>query len=231
LIQSKQTYPTAPIIGGGTNIYFNDRVFDIIIVTKKLTEITNNPDGTITAECGVHLADLFDFAAGIPATVGGGIMMNFGAFTKEIKDYVTAVTILEGHTSKTIPAKDLSWGYRYSSLKENRQLVLSVTFTHIDLTKSETNLEQRKKAMPWGKPNIGSIFKNPTGQSAGALIEQCGLKGHSIGDIQISTQHANIFINNGNGTYEDLKALIVLAKNEVREKTGVSLEEEVIGII
>jgi UDP-N-acetylmuramate dehydrogenase len=230
LIQAKQTYPNAPVIGGGTNIFFNDRLFEVIIATKKLTKTTRQPDGTITAECGVPLAELFDFAAGIPATVGGGIMMNFGAYNKEIKDYVTAVTILDGPTPKTIPAKDLRWGYRSSSLKEKRQLVLFVTFSRTDTTKAEANLAQRKKVMPWGKPNIGSIFKNPPEHSAGALLEQCGLKGRSIGGIQVSSQHANIFVNTGNGTYTDVVRLIELAQTTVQDKQGIHLEPEVIAI-
>ena len=212
--------PELPVIGGGTNVFFGN--VPELICTKYLDKIRETPDG-LEAECGALLAKLFDFAAGVPATVGGGTAMNFGAFGFELKDFL--ISALVWHNGiKTLSAAELRLGYRTADFQG---VILSALFKHKQLAKTAEFLALRQTKMPWGKPNLGSIFKNPPGLSAGKLIEDAGLKGYKHKDLQISEQHANIIVNSGAAAAEDLLELIALIRSKVKE--NLELEIKYIG--
>jgi UDP-N-acetylmuramate dehydrogenase len=213
--------PAIPVVGGGTNVFFGD-VPDLIC-TKYLNKITETPDG-ITAECGALLAELFDFSAGVPATVGGGIYMNFGAFGFELKDFLLEAQVLGNGIVRILPIEELNLGYRSSNFSGT---VLSAVFKKRQLDKKTEYLNQRQVKTPWGQTNIGSIFQNPVDNSAGVLIEQSGLKGYIYKDLQISEKHANIIVNNGSASAEDMLFLINYIKETVKTKMGIELQTEV----
>ena len=212
--------PDIPVVGGCTNVFFGD--LPELICVKYLDKISKTPNG-IEAECGALLSKLFDFASGVPATVGGGLIMNFGAFGFELKDFLISAQVWH-NSVQTLSVDELRLGYRTSNFQG---VVLSALFKHTQLDKTAEFLAQRQDKMPWGKPNLGSIFKNPPGHSAGKLIEDAGLKGYEYKNLQISEKHANIIINNGAATAADLLFLIDYIKETVKTKTGIELSAEV----
>ncbi|MDR1996864.1 MAG: hypothetical protein LBQ83_00845 [Candidatus Margulisbacteria bacterium] len=216
--------PELPVVGGGTNVFFGD--LPELICTQKLNKITETAAG-IEAECGARLAELFDFAAGVPATVGGGVRMNFGAFGYALKDFIISAQVWDSKDQqiKTLTREALRLGYRTSGFYGT---VLSALFSGKQLERKAEFFKARQAKMPWGRPNIGSVFKNPpAGQSAGQLIEAAGLKGYVYKDLQISNEHANIIVNNGKASAAELQGLIKFIQTAVREKTGVALTPEI----
>jgi len=224
-------YPTSIIIGGGSNTYFHDKKYqDPIIVTTKLNNHgTSGKD--YYAETGVRLQNLFSFATGVPATVGGALYSNFGAFGKEIKDYLKEIILFDLKQRKEliINSKDFKFGYRSSLLKDNKNLiVLKIIFNAIDPDNNKEEYQnKRKNSQPIGTPNSGSVFKNPAGKSAGELIDNCNLKKTTQGDMQVWENHANVIINKGNGSAKDLTKLLNKIKNNVLSKYNIELEEEI----
>lgn len=210
-----------PIVGGCTNVFFGN--VPELVCTKYLNQVTEISDG-IEAQCGVRLPELFDFAAGVPATVGGGVYMNFGAFGQELKDFLVSALVWQDGTVKKLSGEELSLSYRSSDFSG---IVLSAVFRGKQLAKKTEYLKQRQEKMPWQQPNIGSIFLNPLGGLAGQLIEAAGLKGYKYKDLQVSSQHANIIVNNGVATAEDMLFLIKYIKETVKTKMGIELQTEV----
>jgi UDP-N-acetylmuramate dehydrogenase len=213
--------PVCPVIGGGTNVFGGD--LPELICVKYLRKI-NETSGGVAAECGALLEKIFDFAAGVPATVGGGVALNFGAFGFALQDFLLEAQVWQNGAVKTLSVEELRLGYRSAGFAG---IVLSAVFKKKQLEKKAEYLQRRQEKMPWGQPNIGSIFKNPAGLSAGHLIEDAGLKGFKYKELQVSAKHANIVVNNGAASARDLLELIELIRQTVREKTGVSLETEV----
>ncbi|MDR2431022.1 MAG: hypothetical protein LBD99_02035 [Candidatus Margulisbacteria bacterium] len=213
--------PRRPVIGGGTNIFFGD--LPELICTRHLNKITETAAG-VEAECGALLEKLFDFAAGVPATAGGGVAMNFGAFGYELKDFLVSAQIWNCGKINILPLEELRLGYRTSGFSGT---VLRVLFKQKQLADKAGCLRQRQEKMPLGKPNIGSIFLNPPGQSAGALIEKAGLKGYRLKGLQVSEKHANVIVNNGTASAVDLRELISFIKKTVWESSGVELSLEI----
>ncbi len=233
------------IVGNCSNIIFPDEGYEgTVIFTYKLKGI--NIDGTrLTALCGEKLTAVskaaadaslsgLEFAYGIPGTVGGGVFMNAGAYGGEIKDCLTTVKVLDlnGELS-VLPADELDLGYRHSVFMNKNMFVLEATF---DLTRGdkeeikrlcELNMSKRSDKQPLDMPSCGSTFKRPEGHFAGALIEQCGLKGFSIGGAQVSEKHAGFIVNTGNATANDIEALIKHIQKTVYENTGVELTPEI----
>ncbi|MDR1323884.1 MAG: UDP-N-acetylmuramate dehydrogenase [Candidatus Margulisbacteria bacterium] len=212
--------PARPVVGGCTNVFFGD--LPELICTKYLNKINEISSG-LEAECGALLEKLFDFAAGVPATVGGGVIMNFGAFGFELKDFLRSAQVWQGGAIKILPVTELRLGYRSADFAG---IVLSAVFEKKQLEKKNEYLKLRQEKMPWGQPNIGSIFKNPAGLSAGKLIEDAGLKGYKYKDLQVAEKHANIVVNNGAASARDLLALIAQIRQTVRERTNILLETE-----
>ncbi len=233
------------ILGNGSNVIFSDRGFDgIVICTKKLNKIYVKKN-IVKVECGTNLYMLnkflinnalsgMEFTYGIPGTVGGAVCMNAGAYGFEMKDIIQKVMYFDGKKIKTKNIANLDFSYRNSYFKKNNFIVLKVW---LKLNKKNIldvqnlcmqNFKKRQISQPLEFANSGSIFKKVNGISAGKIIDDIGLKGKKCGGAQVSTLHANFIINKNNATSQDVKNLIDEIKKEVKEKAGISLEEEVI---
>jgi len=219
------------IIGGGSNSLFEDKAYKTPIVCTSLLSSIISIGNKIKVEPGVRLGDLFDFAAGTPATVGGAIYNNFGAFGHQISDFIEFIEIFDLAISekRIINSNQLDWGYRFSTLQQNKSLILISALFKETRPKKElkTYISKRKSQQFPGFPNAGSIFKNPADDFAGRLIEQCNLKGYAVGDIEVWSGHANILINKGDASFSDYQKIVSVIKATVFEKTGINLEEEV----
>lgn len=237
------------LLGNGSNTLFSDKGFrGAVVVTTELNQIKKE-DITVTAQCGATLNALALFCAnhslegveylfGIPGTVGGGVFMNAGAFCGEIKDtFVKGTCLFFDDLGETVirelTREEMEFGYRKSSLAKNNGILLDATFElsagNKKIIKEKMNkyMGLRKQKQPLEYPSCGSVFKRPEGHYAGALIEQCGLKGYSIGGAQVSTKHAGFIINKNNASADDVIALIKYVSDTVYDKTGVRLEPEV----
>lgn len=233
------------VIGNASNLLFADEGYDgAVIATTGIKEMYLQ-DGKIVASCGVSLSALsafamengkdgLAFAFGIPGTVGGGVYMNAGAYGGEIADcFDHAVCADKDGNRVTLTKEDLHFSYRHSALMQNGMTLLYAVFSCRDGDKAEIkaamdkNMASRKAKQPLEYPSCGSAFKRPTGYFAGALIEQAGLKGFSIGGAQVSEKHAGFVINTGNATANDVKALLAHIQKTVCEKDGVMLEPEI----
>ena len=232
-------------IGSGSNLLVADQGINGIVVSparslKKL-EIDGN---SIRAESGVMLGRLvkecmknnlsgLETLVGVPGTLGGALVMNAGAFGGEISNYLQSVEIMKMNGStKTYKTKDINFSYRFSSFKQDEFIILaSFILPNEDpnIIKQKRNIASsgRKTNQPLKFRSAGSVFKNPENFAAGYLIDKVGLKGKKIGGAEISTHHANFFINHGNASAEDITKLIKLAKKAVFEKFNIELELEI----
>ena len=238
------------VIGGGSNLLAPDEGFAgvVIVLGRQFSGIRPaGRDGVLNlvmAEAGCRLGRLLngscekslsglEFLVGIPGSVGGAVMMNAGAWDKEIKDVVSEITWFEDGQIVSRNRDELSFSYRkWHSLPG--AIVLSATFALIldDQERIEARISEyrrvRKAKQPSGVACAGSFFKNPPGdKAAGWLIEKVGLKGHKIGGAEISSVHANFIINGGGATSGDVLALMELAREKVLDAYGISLEPEV----
>ena len=236
------------VIGNGTNLLVPDEGLDrLVIDTTGLStlEVGAEPE-TITAGCGVSLARLasfacqqgwtgLEFAHGIPGTVGGGLTMNAGAYGGEMRQVVREVRVLVPEEGiRTFSGEEMAFGYRRSLLTQNPEIVaLSAVFA---LTtgdpaairqRMQELMQKRKESQPLEWPSAGSTFKRPEGYFAGTLIDQCGLKGLTVGGAQVSEKHAGFVTNRGGATCADVLALIEEVQKRVWEARGVRLEPEV----
>lgn len=236
------------IIGKGSNLLVSDDGFDGMAVSLgvdfrnvKLIEEKQ----MIVAGAGVSFAKVsqmaysnnlsgLEFSVGIPGTIGGALGMNAGTGGVGLCDVVSSVAVLDARENwalRKMTKENFSYGYHYSSLSEvgvavECEIPLTKTVTSNLKTSMEEKLRKRNESQPLGH-NCGSVFKNPEGDSAGRLIEECGLKGMRIGGAEISELHANFFPNVDNAKAHDVFSLIRLAQSEVKEKFGVELEPEV----
>lgn len=176
----------------------------------------------------------FEFASGIPGTVGGGVYMNAGAYGFELKEIIKSVRfITEGGEIKEIDGKDCEFGYRESIFSKKGFVILGCTFELQPSTQEEIKekindyTNRRVTKQPIEKPSAGSVFKRPEGYFAGTLIENANLKGFSVGGAQVSEKHAGFIINTGSATAMDVLNLIKHIQMVVKEKYGVALETEI----
>ncbi|MHB8093709.1 MAG: UDP-N-acetylmuramate dehydrogenase [Candidatus Aminicenantales bacterium] len=241
------------VIGGGCNLLFADAGFRGLIVRNRAQAVIPEIGGEgIRVFSGTPLAKLlqyaldnglkgFEFAAGIPGTVGGAICGNAGAFGRSIGELCREAVLLDAIGNEVTAAReDLAFGYRRSRLQQSREIVLSAV---LDTERGEparirgeieANLEKRRAHQPpWGTPSAGSFFKNSilpdgTKSAAGRLLEEVGAKELRIGDAGVYPGHANFLINLGKAKAADVLALAAELKERVRTKFGVNLEEEVI---
>jgi len=199
----------------------NDRIFvesGYQLIKLSMDAMNNNLTG-------------LEFASGIPANIGGAIFMNAGAYKSDMSDLIEEVTFLdENFELKTLKNKELKFSYRNSLFQEKDYVIISTILKLNSGNKEEIKelMDNRKKrrieSQPLEYPSAGSVFRNPSEDVfAGKLIEDLGLKGYSIGDAKISEKHANFIINTGNATGEDIKSLIELVKNKVKEKYNIDL--------
>lgn len=239
------------LLGNGSNTLFDDAGFDGAVVDMRgLNEMKASDADTdlvrITAGAGQTLGRLcskaqtlgltgLEFACGIPGTVGGAVYMNAGAYGGELKDVLERVTFLDSDLQlRTLPAADLKMGYRTSLFEENPDwciLSATVVLRHGDgaavLARMQELLGRRKDKQPLEWPSAGSTFKRPQGAFAGKLIEECGLRGFTVGGAQISEKHCGFVINRGGATCADVVALTEQVSRIVRDKTGFVLEREI----
>lgn len=237
------------VIGNGTNLLAPDEGLDRLVIDTSAglnrLEAGAEPD-TLTAEAGVSLARLADFACkqgltglefahGIPGTVGGAVCMNAGAYDGEMKQVIKSVTVLfpdEG--VKTLSCGEMDFGYRHSMLSEQPDAVVLRASFHLApgdkeviRAKMQELMARRKASQPLEYPSAGSTFKRPAGYFAGTLIDQCGLKGLTVGGAQVSEKHAGFVINTGGATAADVLAVIRQVQERVYAEKGVRLEPEV----
>ena len=238
------------ILGNGTNILFPDEGLNdlFIISTEKLTKMFLLPDGAIYAEAGVSLSKLasfaqqngltgLEFASGIPGSVGGGMMMNAGAYDGELKDAVESVVIhfLPEQALYELTNEQCAFGYRTSFFQKMPGcVILSAVFRlekgdpeQIAEKMRELNARRREK-QPLDLPSAGSAFKRPEGGFAAALIDEAGLKGYTIGGAQVSEKHAGFVVNAGGATSHDVYDLMMHIRRTVYEHSKVVLEPEMI---
>jgi UDP-N-acetylmuramate dehydrogenase len=232
-------------LGAGTNLLVSDRGMRGLVVRLGDGFAKINIDDTkVVAGAGAAFGTLvnevvdrglegLEFGEGIPGTVGGGLVMNAGAFGGEIAKVVTLVHgVTESGDAIALTRDDVKFAYRRTELP-NHFIITRVDFelTHGDrdrLTARVAELKaKRASRQPRGVPNAGSIFKNPPGNFAGKLLEGAGLKGTRLGGAAFSDQHANFIVNLGGAQAAEVRALIDLARNKVKEQSGVLLEPEV----
>jgi len=237
------------LLGGGSNVLVSDKgVRGVVIINRaRLVKFALQAEPpSVHAESGVTPNDIaqraarlglagFEWAAGVPGSLGGAVYGNAGAFDGDIAGNLISLELIHRqHGRQVWPMEKMEYGYRTSVLKREHPpaLILSaqLALSHGDpqaiRAKMEQFSERRRDTQPPGA-SMGSMFTNPTGEKAGRLIEAAGLKGRRIGNAEISTQHANFFINHGQTRAEDIEALIELARITVAEKFGVKLELEV----
>ena len=243
-IAKEQNVPIT-VIGNGSNTLFTDKGIRGIVIKLEFNEVTKLEDEKYIVGAGVVLPRLakiamedantgLEFACGIPASIGGAIYMNCGAYNKQISDVIVEVTYLDEKCEcKTISNKDACFSYRKSIFQEKNWIVISAK---IQLKKGEKEeisntmkkyLTSRGDTQPLNMPSAGSVFKRGEEYFAAKLIEDCGLKGYSIGDAEISLKHAGFIVNNGNATAKDILDLINIIKQKVKEKYDKDLELEV----
>jgi len=232
------------LIGRGSNLLIPDEGLPgITLVTTSLRAIEWG-EYSVRVEAGYTLARLaqeagergwsgLEFARGIPGSVGGAVMMNAGAHGGEMAAHISSVTALWADgTVKKLERAELEFAYRFCSLRGNAWVVeAQLAFSPGDheqiLSTMKENISTRAVNQPLEKPNAGSVFRNPPGDSAGRLIESAGWKGKSIGGAQVSEKHANFIVNTGNAKAKDVLALIKAIANDVHSKFGIKLQTEV----
>lgn len=235
------------IIGNGSNLLVSDDGYDgVIIKLKREFSKIDVLGENLIAESGAKLSEIFkvtlensltgfEFASGIPGTIGGAIYMNAGAYGFEMKDVVKEVEVIDIDNLKLInlSIEDLNFGYRKSLIQKRNYIVTKVTLKlkngnkeKIKALYEELN-EKRNSKQPMDFKSAGSTFKRPDGYFAAKLIEDAGLKGFSVNDAQVSTKHSGFVINRKNASCKDVLNLVDYVKKTVFEKFSVKLEMEV----
>jgi UDP-N-acetylmuramate dehydrogenase len=234
------------VIGNGSNLLIRDGGLRGVVlkIADNMARIAFE-ETRGTAQSGAPLAavsrlapsyDLggLEFAVGIPGTIGGGVMMNAGAYGGEMKDVVTHVTVVdELGEVRVLRAEELQFRYRTSLLQTQPWIVAEI---EMELTPREAErvlaqmshnqyLRESKQPLEW--PSAGSVFKRPPGKYVGPMVEQLGLKGHRIGGAQVSPKHAGFIVNAGGATAADVLALIQHVREQVQDRFGVWLETEI----
>lgn len=231
------------ILGKGSNCLFDDRGFNGAVIFNKIDFLETLEPGVFHVGAGFNFSRLgsltarqgwsgLEFASGIPGTVGGAVYMNAGANgTETCKSLIAVDYVTDSGEIQHLQKEDLSFSYRTSSFQKINGAIAAATFKLTPSSEARTKqldiITYRKNTQPYGDKSAGCMFRNPTGNHAGALIEQCGLKGYTLGGARVSELHANFIINSGKGTAQDILELIRLIKKQVREKTGYDLETEV----
>ena len=234
------------VIGNGSNLLVGDKGIRGVVIALTNRAGDMQCDGeVITAGAGCTLGQIasfaagnaltgFEFAAGIPGTLGGAVVMNAGAYGGEMKDVITSVLVLdEDGNQKELTAEELDLSYRHSCIPKKNYVVLRVT---MKLSRGEESAirakmaelrEQRISKQPLEYPSAGSTFKRPEGHFAGKLIMDAGLRGYQVGGAQVAEKHCGFVINKENATAADIMQLMQDVSAKVEEQFGVKLEPEV----
>lgn len=236
------------VLGAGSNLLISDEGLPgLVIVTRHLRDQHfDEASGQITVAAGKPVPRLswqlakqgwagFEWAVGVPGTVGGVVVMNAGAHGGSVADSLVEALVLhpDGHL-QTLGREELGYGYRSSCLQGTQLVVLQAVF---QLTpgqspaevhaRTESHLNHRLETQPYELPSCGSVFRNPLPQTSGALIEQSGLKGFQIGGAQVAEKHANFIVNRGGATATDVYNLITHVQQTVESLWGIQLRPEV----
>ncbi|MDK2808308.1 MAG: UDP-N-acetylmuramate dehydrogenase [Clostridiales bacterium] len=235
------------VLGNGSNLLVGDKGYRglILHIGKGMDQISFSKEGIVHAQAGVLLSKLaneiaahaytgFEFASGIPGSLGGAVAMNAGAYGSEMKDVLKEATILdEDNQIRILTNKELSFSYRNSKIQMEHLIVLEAAFSFMLDDKevifsrmAELN-QRRKDKQPLQLPSAGSTFKRPKGYFAGKLIEDTGLRGYRVGGASISTKHCGFVVNDNKATAQDVLALVHQVDEQVHEKFGVHLEPEI----
>ena len=241
------------LLGRGSNILAADEGFGgiVIVLGEGFKYIGRDPErdqgsNWVKSGAGVGLARLsswcadsglsgFEFASGIPGTVGGGVVMNAGAWGRSMADVIRSIELVDHEKIEIISEKHLNFSYRTCRALAGRKnaVITGVTMSLKTAAPEQiketirTLKEKRKERQPYGQPNCGSVFRNPEEISAGQLIDEAGLKGRRIGDAAVSEKHANFIVNCGQASAHDVLALIDEIKEKVMQTSGVELIPEV----
>ena len=232
------------IIGKGSNLLVADEGYRGAVITlgREFQRSVLAEDGvTMTVGAGVILARLvndalsrglsgLEFAVGIPGTVGGAVSMNAGTRTEWIGELIEdVVTLKPGGGMRHYRHDELLWAYRESGIPKD-EIILEATLRlrpaeKTDIrAKMERYLVRRRRTQPVGSACCGSVFRNPAGRSVGAMVEECGLKGFSVGGAEVSPIHANFIVNNGTASAQDVVSIIQHVYEQVKETYGVELQ-------
>lgn len=236
------------LLGNGSNTLFKDSGYNGVVVKLggSFAEAEHLGGGLVKAGASILMSVLakyllrqsltgFEFASGIPGSLGGAVFMNAGAYGGEIKDILVSATAVsrDGSEIREFSAEELELSYRHSVLEENGYVVVSAKLQLQPGNPEEISgkmrelLEKRNSKQPVQYPSAGSTFKRPTGYFAGKLVEDAGLKGTAVGGAQVSVLHSGFIINTGGATATDILDLIALVQNTVYDQFGVKLEPEV----
>lgn len=244
---SKENNIPLTILGNGSNVLVSDKGIRGIVLQIGLKEIKveKQEDALVEADAGVMLGALaqvllkqsisgFEFAAGIPGSIGGAIRMNAGAYGGEMKDIVKNVTVLnEKGEINILTNEECEFSYRHSRFTNSKEIVIKATlelpFGNENEIKAKMNeyAQSRKEKQPLNLPSAGSTFKRGSDFITAKLIDECGLKGYTSGDAQVSTLHAGFVVNLGNATAQDVLNVVNHLKQVVLEKTGKQIELEI----
>ncbi|WP_273449296.1 UDP-N-acetylmuramate dehydrogenase [Streptococcus ferus] len=233
------------VLGNASNLIVRDGgIRGFVIMFNKLNMVTVN-GYTIEAEAGANLIETtkvaqfhsltgFEFACGIPGSVGGAVFMNAGAYGGEIAHVLVSAKVLtKAGEIKTIDGKDMHFGYRHSILQDEEEVVISAKFAlkpgdYQQITQEMKRLNHlRALKQPLEYPSCGSVFKRPVGHFAGQLITEADLKGYRIGGVEVSTKHAGFMVNVADGNAKDYEDLIAAVIAKVKAHSGITLEPEV----
>ncbi len=233
------------VLGQGSNVLIADAGIRGIVVKigKGVDRVTINGD-SVTAEAGVGLPHLarrviepglsgLEFGAGIPGSLGGAVVMNAGAHGQAMADVVASVQVLTPDGEVQFARDSLAYAYRSSVLQGHRAVVLEATLQlrrgdpQAIRAQTDSWLRHRSQTQPIGPPSSGCVFRNPSGDHAGRLIEAAGGKGAMVGDARVSEIHANYLLNTGKATAADVLALMDKVSRLVVEKCGVRLDPEI----
>lgn len=231
------------ILGKGSNCLFDDKGFMGLVILMKIDFCRELSPGHFHVGAGYSFSLLgmqtakkgfsgLEFAAGIPATVGGALFMNAGAQGGETQNSLISVEYVDPDGKLCcLEKKELTFGYRSSPFQKMQGVIAAA---HFQLAESATArksqlelLDYRIQTQPYHEKSAGCVFRNPAGLSSGALIDKCGLKGALVGGAKVSDMHANFIVNTGNATAQDILGLIDLVKERVKEASGVDLEHEI----
>jgi len=232
-------------LGGGSNTLVSDQQFPGLILHLVSTRCQVNDDGTVDADAGIPLSRVvqatmkkgfggLEFAVGIPGSFGGALVGNAGTGGHGVAELATQVTFLDAQGEiQTCPRNEMAVAYRHTRFKYSlTDIILSGTLQLAPAAPADIQARvkaalQRRSWQPKGAWCAGCVFKNPTGNHAGKLIEQAGLKGKRIGGAIVSPDHANFVVNTGKATAEEIVMLISYVKQQVRDQFGIQLQEEI----
>jgi UDP-N-acetylmuramate dehydrogenase len=234
------------VIGCGSNVLVSDAGLPGVVVQIGPAMSSIQVDGcTVRAQAGAtneQVAEAalaaglsgYEFASGIPGSIGGAAIMNAGAYDGEFRDVATSVLCLTpAGELREIPAAEANWGYRHSMMMDEGYIVLEATLRLSPADPAEIRAkmddlaERRSSKQPLELPSAGSTFKRPTGYFAGKLIQDAGMRGHRVGGAMVSQKHCGFVVNAGNATAADVLQVIRDVQDAVRESAGVELETEV----